>query len=148
MMRCAKGPLMGAVLGRLEARRKRCAPLAGKSTLNRLEHAPAEPDRYRKIGHDPKAIEALFVDLFLDAHESPPKEIVLDLDATDTPLHGDQDGKVFHGYTTATAICRCLFSAANICWRRSCAVRTSMAPPERWRRPRGSWRASGNAGLK
>jgi hypothetical protein len=91
-------PLMGAVLGRLEARRKRCAPLAGKSTLNRLEHAPAEPDRYRKISHDPKAIEALFVELFLDAHESPPKEIVLDLDATDTPLHGDQEGKFFHGY--------------------------------------------------
>ena len=91
-------PLMGAVLGRLEAKRKDCAPLAGKSTLNRLEHAPEEPDRYRKIGHDGAAIEALFVDLFLDAHETPPQEITLDLDATDDPLYGDQEGKFFHGY--------------------------------------------------
>lgn len=91
-------PLLGAVLGRLAARRPDCAPLAGKSTLHRLEHAPADPDRYRKIGHDPQAIEGLFVDLFLDAHESPPKEIILDLDATDDRLHGDQEGKFFHGY--------------------------------------------------
>ena len=46
-----------------------CAPLAGKSTLNRLEHAPAEVSRYHKIGHDPAAIEGLFIELFLDAHD-------------------------------------------------------------------------------
>ena len=91
-------PLMGAVLGRLEAKRPDCAPLAGKSTLNRLEHAPEAPDRYRKIGHDGTAIEALFIDLFLDAHKTPPEEITLDLDATDDPVHGDQEGKFFHGY--------------------------------------------------
>ncbi|MEQ8827672.1 MAG: transposase, partial [Parvibaculum sp.] len=56
-------PVLGAVLGRLEARRRDCAPLAGKSTLNRLEHAPEQPDRYRRIAHDPEAIEALFTDL-------------------------------------------------------------------------------------
>ncbi len=62
-------PVLGALSGRLEARHPRCAPLAGKSTLNRLEHAPErEPGRYHKIGHDPGAIEDLFVDLFLDAH--------------------------------------------------------------------------------
>src|SRR6188472_2216367 len=91
-------PVLGAVLGRLEARHGRCAPLAGKSTLNRLEHGGAEADRYRRIAHDGAAIEALFVELFLDAHTRPPKEIVLDLDATDDPVHGHQEGRFFHGY--------------------------------------------------
>lgn len=74
------------------------APLAGKSTLNRLEHGAAEADRYRRIARDGAAIEALFVDLFLDAHAPAPKEILLDLDATDDPLHGHQEGRFFHGY--------------------------------------------------
>ena len=91
-------PVLGVVLGRLEARRRDCAPLAGKSTLNRLEHAPAGAHRYRRIGHDSDAIEALFVDLFLDAHERAPARLVLDLDATDDPLHGRQEGRFFHGY--------------------------------------------------
>jgi len=96
-------PVLGTVLGRLEARRPGCAPLAGKSTLNRLEHAPAgEADRYRRIGHDPEAIETLFVDLFLDAHDAShdraPARITLDLDATDDPIHGHQEGRFFHGY--------------------------------------------------
>ncbi|MCE2494692.1 MAG: IS1380 family transposase [Alphaproteobacteria bacterium] len=91
-------PVLGAVLGRLEARRRDCAPLAGKSTLNRLEHAPAGVHRYRRVGHDAAAIEALFVDLFLDAHERAPERLVLDLDATDDPLHGRQEGRFFHGY--------------------------------------------------
>jgi hypothetical protein len=92
-------PVLAAVTGKLTARRGDCAALAGKSTLNRLEHAPAgEPTRYHKIGHDEAAIARLFVDLFLDAHRSPPTEIVLDLDATDDPLHGQQEGRFFHGY--------------------------------------------------
>jgi hypothetical protein len=92
-------PVLAAVTGKLTARRSDCAPLAGKSTLNRLEHAPAgAPSRYHKIGHDGAAIERLFVDLFLDAHTTPPEEIVLDLDATDDPLHGAQEGRFFHGY--------------------------------------------------
>jgi len=67
--------------------------------LNRLEHAPqAEPSRYHKIGHDGEAIARTFVELFLDAHRRPPKQIVLDLDATDDPLHGYQEGRFFHGY--------------------------------------------------
>jgi hypothetical protein len=93
-----RDPVLGPVLGRLEARRSRCAPLAGKSTLNRLEHAPADGDRYRKIAHDPDAIEHLFVDLFLDSHAKPPARITLDLDATDDPIHGRQEGRFFHGY--------------------------------------------------
>ena len=92
-------PVMALLAGKLKARRPECAPLAGKSTLNRLEHAPAgEPSRYHKIGHDQSAIERLFVELFLDAHRSPPKQIVLDLDATDDPIHGHQEGRFFHGY--------------------------------------------------
>ena len=74
------------------------APLAGKSTLNRLEHAPAGAHRYRRIGHEPEAIETLFVDLFLDAHGQAPERLILDLDATDDPLHGHQEGRFFHGY--------------------------------------------------
>jgi hypothetical protein len=95
-LRC--DPVLGTVLGRLEARRSRCAPLAGKSTLNRLEHAPLDGHRYRKIAHDPAAIEHLFVDLFLDAHAKAPARITLDLDATDDPIHGHQEGRFFHGY--------------------------------------------------
>ena len=91
-------PVLGVVLGRLEARRTGCAPLAGKSTLNRLEHAPSGVHRYRRIGHDGGAIERLFVDLFLDAHAQAPEELILDLDATDDPLHGHQEGRFFHGY--------------------------------------------------
>ena len=95
-------PVLAILAGKLEARRAGCAPLAGKSTLNRLEHAPAgEPGRYHRIGHDGAAIEALFVDLFLDAHRSAPRQIILDLDATDVPLHGHQEGRFFHGYYDA-----------------------------------------------
>ena len=68
-----RDPVPGALLGRLEARRRRCEPLAGKSTLNRLEHAPEGAHRYRRIGHDAGAIEALFVELFLHAHERAPE---------------------------------------------------------------------------
>jgi len=94
-----RDPVLAILAGKLEARRQNCAPLAGKSTLNRLEHAPLRPDdRYHKIGHDPVAIEGLFVDLFLEAYQTPPKEIILDLDATDDPLHGHQEGRFFHGY--------------------------------------------------
>jgi hypothetical protein len=95
-------PVLAILAGKLEAGRAGCAPLAGKSTLNRLEHAPVgEPDRYHRISHDGAAIEALFVDLFLDAHRSPPRQITLDLDATDVPLHGHQEGRFFHGYYDA-----------------------------------------------
>ncbi len=90
--------LWGAVLGKLEAKRSDCEALAGKSTLNRLELSRAKPTRYHKIAHDAAAIEGLFVDLFLEAHRRAPREIVLDLDATDDPLHGTQEDRFFHGY--------------------------------------------------
>ncbi|MCP5227013.1 IS1380 family transposase [Accumulibacter sp.] len=91
-------PVMATLAGKLTARRRDCAPLAGKSTLNRLELSRPEPSRYHRISHDPAAIEALFVDLFLEAHAKAPEQIILDLDATDDPIHGDQEGKFFHGY--------------------------------------------------
>src|SRR5271154_880186 len=84
--------------GKPEARRADCAPLAGKSTLNRLELGRPEPTRYHKITYDAAAIEGLFVDLFLDAHSVAPPQITLDLDATDDPLHGHQEERFFHGY--------------------------------------------------
>ena len=92
-----RDPVLAVLAGKLEAERSDCEPLAGKSTLNRLELSRTEPTRYHKIGHDPAAIERLFVDLFLDAGKKPPKQIILDLDATDDPVHGNQEGRFFHG---------------------------------------------------
>jgi Transposase DDE domain group 1 len=91
-------PVMAVLAGKLEGRRQDCAPVAGKSTLNRLELSTAAPTRYHKISHDGSAIERLFVKLFVEAHRRPPKQIILDLDATDDPLHGHQEGRFFHGY--------------------------------------------------
>ena len=89
---------MAVLAGKLEARRQDCAPVAGKSTLNRLELSCLEPTRYHKISHNPVAIKGLFVDLFLEAHDRAPNQIILDLDATDDPVHGEQEGRFFHGY--------------------------------------------------
>ena len=89
------------LLGMLAGRRDLDAPLAGKSTLNRLELTPAgspAAERYNKIGYSAEALDELLVALFLEAHAKAPREIVLDLDATDTPLHGRQEARFFHGY--------------------------------------------------
>jgi hypothetical protein len=75
--------------------------LAGKSTLNRLELTPATASakaRYKKIVADHAAVDRLFVEVFLAAHRQAPPQIILDLDATDDPLHGNQEGRFFHGY--------------------------------------------------
>jgi hypothetical protein len=112
-------PVLATLAGKLQARRKDCAPLAGKSTLNRLEHAPLVPSPYHKVGHDGAAIEALFVDLFLEAHKTPPKEIILDLDATDDPLHGHQEGRFFHGYYD----CYCYLPLYVFCGRHLLAAK-------------------------
>jgi hypothetical protein len=95
-------PMMAILVGKLVARRSGCAPAAGKSTLNRLELSRPHPTRYHKISHDPALIEKSFVDLFIEAHgRRAPKQIILDLDATDDPLHGHQEGRFFHGYYDA-----------------------------------------------
>jgi hypothetical protein len=91
-------PVLAVLAGKLSSKRETCAALAGKSTLNRLELSRLQPTRYHKIAYDEAAIEALPVTLFLEAHARPPNQIILDLDATDDPLHGHQEGRFFHGY--------------------------------------------------
>lgn len=93
-----RDPVMAVLAGKLEAARANCAPVAGKSILNRLELSRETATRYHKIAADPNAIERLFVTLFLEAYKTPPEEIILDIDATDDPLHGHQEGRFFHGY--------------------------------------------------
>lgn len=89
-------PLVGALVDRAEVLR----PLAGKSTLNRLELTPEGRgnDRYRRIVFDGEAIDAFLVNVFVQAYPVAPQEIVLDLDTTDDPIHGHQEGRFFHGY--------------------------------------------------
>jgi hypothetical protein len=91
-------PVMAVLAGKLAARRQDCAPVAGKSTLNRLERSRLEPTRYHKISHNAVAIKKLIVDLFLESQDQVPNEIILDLDCTDDPVHGEQEGRFFHGY--------------------------------------------------
>ena len=112
-------PVMAVLAGKLAARRSDCAPLAGKSTLNRLELSRPEPTRYHKIAHDPAAIERLFVDLFVEAHRRARKQIILDLDATDDPVHGHQEGRFFHGYYD----CYCYLPLYIFCGRHLLAAK-------------------------
>jgi len=94
--------------------------LAGKSTLNRLEHASKiGQDRHHKLDHDVSAIERLPVDIFMAAHREPPVRIELDLDATHDPLYGDQEGKHFHGYYD----CYCYLPLYIFCGRHLLAAK-------------------------
>ena len=95
-----KDPTFAVLAGKLNPElRTNCEALAGKSTLNRLEHTPRRhASKYHKIDCDGARVDALFVDLFLDSCARAPREIVLDLDNTDIPLHGKQEGRFFHGY--------------------------------------------------
>jgi hypothetical protein len=130
-------PMMAVLAGKLEARREDCAPVAGKSTLNRTELSRLQPTRYHKISHNPIAIKRLFVDLFLEAHERPPEAIILDLDATDDPVHGEQEGRFFRGYYD----CYCylplyVFCGRHLRWLQSYDRRgwiQQMARSRRWR---------------
>ncbi len=112
-------PVLSVLAGKLAAKRSDCAPLAGKSTLNRLELSRPEATRYHKISHDPAAIEALFVDRFLESHAKAPGQIILDLDATDDPLHGRQEGRFFHGYYD----CYCYLPLYVFCGRHLLAAK-------------------------
>ena len=101
-------PLLAVLVGKQDPlgqhrsrERDRGKALAGKSTLNRLELTPvraSSASRYKKITTGRRAIQRLFTELFLQAHQRPPERIVLDLDATDDPIHGHQAGRFFHGY--------------------------------------------------
>jgi hypothetical protein len=116
-------PMMAVLVGKLAARREDCAPVAGKSTLNRLELSKLEPTRYHKISHNPVAIKTLLVELFLEAHERAPQQIILDLDATDDPLHGEQEGRFFHGYYD----CYCYLPLYVFCGRHLLAAKLRRA---------------------
>jgi hypothetical protein len=98
-----KDPALQVLAGKLKPRlRGDCEALAGKSTLNRIEHTPKRHGaKYHKIDCDRAKVDTLLVDLFLEAHDRAPRQIVLDLDATDIPLHGHQEGRFFHGYYDA-----------------------------------------------
>jgi hypothetical protein len=101
-------PLLAVLVGKADPtgqdrrrREDRGKSLAGKSTLNRLELTPVgadEKSRYKKVVARHRDIETFFVETFLALHHQSPKEIVLDLDATDDPIHGHQLGRFFHGY--------------------------------------------------
>ena len=126
--------------------RDRGHALAGSSTLNRLELGVPEAaaqDRYQRIAADREAIDRLLVDLFLEAHAAPPAEIVLDLDATDDPLHGRQEGRFFHGYYGHY----CYLPLYVTCGEHVlCARPISMRRRARWTNWRGSCRRSADAG--
>jgi hypothetical protein len=85
------------LLGLLSGKRKLDEPLAGKSTLNRLELS-GRSKRYHKISYSAEAIDRLLADLYIESHAVMPSEVVLDLDATDIPLYGHQPERFFHGY--------------------------------------------------
>lgn len=92
-----RDPLLALMTGK----RKLQEPLAGKSTLNRLELSPSGSPlnhRYHKITYSSEALDELLVEIFLEAHARAPRQIVLDLDVTDTPLYGQQEDRFFHGY--------------------------------------------------
>jgi hypothetical protein len=126
--------------------------VAGKSTLNRLELSPETATRYHKIGHDSAAIGSLFVTLFREAHETAPEEIIIDLDATDDPLHGHQEGRFFHGYYD----CYCYLPLYVFCGRHLLAAQLRRANIDAsagaveeiaasWRRSAGAGRWCGSS---
>ena len=93
-----KDPLLGVLVEKEDPGREL---LAGKSTLNRLEltaEKASAKDRYKKIVLRHEAVDRLLVELFLQAHGEAPEQIILDVDATDDPLYGKQEGRFFHGY--------------------------------------------------
>ncbi len=116
-------PVLAVLAGKLAAKRRNCAPLAGKSTLNRLELSTPLPTLYHKISYEAAAVEALFVSLFVEAHARPPAQIILDLDATDDPLHGHQEGRFFHGYYD----CYCYLPLYVFCGRHLLAAKLRRA---------------------
>lgn len=96
-------PMFGLAIGKLESQHARCAPLAGKSTLNRLEMAicpdlAQEQERYVKVTADSKVLEQVFLDLFFVLCDSLPRQLFIDLDVTDDPVHGQQGLAFFNRY--------------------------------------------------
>ena len=153
-------PLLGLLAGKADPtgadrarERDRGKALAGKSTLNRLELTPSDADasaRYKKIVLNEDLMNLFFVELFLQSRRggTPPKRIVLDLDAT-TPWRGCmaiRRAVFFTAITAITVICRSTFSAAMRCYARVCARRTSTLRAARSMSLNGSWTAFGRRG--
>jgi hypothetical protein len=88
-------PLLRVLAGKADVED---SPLAGKSTLNRLELSDGTPNRYKKITFWKDGIDELLVKVFVESYAAAPEELILDVDATDLPLHGEQEGRFFHGY--------------------------------------------------
>ena len=121
-------PVLGVLGGSLTRKRSDCAPLAGKSTLNRLEHAAkVGADPYHKITHDPAAIERLFVTLMMEAaiapDGAPPRQLIIDLDATHDPIHGAQEGRHFNAFYD----CYCYLPLYIFCGRHLLAAKLRSA---------------------
>ena len=117
-------PVLQVLAGKLTAKRSSCAALAGKSTLNRLEHAAkVGSDPYHKITYDEAAIAALFVTLCVESYAERPTRMIIDLDATHDPIHGEQEGRHFHGYYD----CYCYLPLYIFCGRHLLAAKLRTA---------------------
>lgn len=117
-------PALALLSGKVEAKRPDCEPLAGKSTLQRLEHGHlGEPDRYHKVAYDGFLLAEVFVDVFMAAQAGVPERLTVDLDATDDPLHGHQEGRFVHGYYD----CYCYLPLYMFCGRHLLAARLRRA---------------------
>ena len=142
--------ILGLLSDTLETKRADVATLAGKSTLNRLEHGlKSGVSRYHKISVIDAAMEQVFLDLYVAAHKSAPKRIILDLDATDDPLHGSPEGKIFHGYYR----CYCylplyIFDGQHPARRQAGKRPTSTPQPVRKKTVRASWHMCVGPGRK
>ena len=141
-----KDPTFAVLAGKLQpVLRLNCEALAGKSTLNRIEHTPKRhAAKYHKIDCDGAKVDALLVDMFLEADERVPHEIVLDLDNTDIPPHGMQEGRFFHGHYDEYCYLPLLRSppAAGAAAARQCRRQRRDASIRRTRRFRSSSRTS------
>ena len=96
-------PIFPLAVGKVINSEQELTTLAGKSTLNRLEHCPEdvssrENSRYHRIDYDAKAIETLLVELFLESYHQPPRQIIIDLDVTDDLVHGHQEETFLNPY--------------------------------------------------
>ena len=101
-------PVVGTAVGKLESTHGRCAPLAGKSTLNRLEKSYRQDEsvgvdrRYVKTEVDPRALEQVFLDVFIANTPTPPQVLILDMDVTDDTTYGDQELSGYNGHYQST----------------------------------------------
>ena len=115
-------PMFGIAIGKLESAYPGSAALAGKSTLNRLEQAfhvsrDLSEERYIKMTLEPKLVERLLVELFIEQMKQAPKQIILDMDVTDDQTHGDQEEAFFNGYYDHTCYAPLLiFSGRHLLW--------------------------------